>query len=53
MQHQMASSVAGNDSIRMSWGEQQTHVLPSCAAGAALLRVVLVIVSGAPERLSA
>ena len=33
--------------------EKQIHVLPGCAAGAALLRVVLVIVAGAPERLSA
>ena len=36
----------------MQWNVKLIHVLPGCAAGAALLRVVLVIVPGAPERLS-
>ena len=37
----------------MQWDGKKMHVLPGCAAGAALLRVVLVTVPGAPERLSA
>lgn len=37
----------------MQWDKKQMRILPGCAAGAALLRVVLVIVPGAPERLSA